>query len=80
MLGPDASAAVHLDRVISYELEILGSHGMAAVDYPAMLDLVTSGRLDPAALVGRTISLDEAGDALMAMDGPTSSGLTVIAF
>ena len=34
-----------MDLVIARELEILGSHGMAAHDYPEMLALVAAGRL-----------------------------------
>jgi alcohol dehydrogenase len=52
---------------------------MAAHDYGAMLASVADGSLDPRRLVGRTISLDEAPAALMAMDGPQPiAGMTVI--
>ena len=36
-----------MTRVIAYELDILGSHGMAATDYPLMLAMVESGVLGP---------------------------------
>ncbi|MGZ4632777.1 MAG: zinc-dependent alcohol dehydrogenase family protein [Actinomycetes bacterium] len=65
-------------RVIALELEIVGSHGMAAHAYPGMLDLVASGRLRPDLLVTRSISLDEAGAALAAMDTANPAGVTVI--
>ena len=79
MLGPDARAPIPMDLVIARELEILGSHGMAAHDYAAMLADISSVRLSPARLVGRTISLDEAPAALMAMNQPQPvSGMTVI--
>ncbi|GAA2142776.1 zinc-dependent alcohol dehydrogenase family protein [Nocardioides koreensis] len=78
LLGKDAVTALPMDRVVAHELEVLGSHGMAAVDYPAMLDLVARGILDPRALVGRVIGLDEAGAALAAMDRPGPPGLTVV--
>jgi alcohol dehydrogenase len=68
--------ALPMSRVIAYELEVLGSHGMAAHAYPPMLDLVTSGVLRPDLLVTRTIGLDEAPAALMAI-GETP-GVTVI--
>ena len=68
MLGDDARTPLPWDLVVARELEIVGSHGMAAADYPAMLDLITAGRLDPRRLVGSVIPLSEAGDALMAMD------------
>ena len=67
-----------MDRVIAQELAILGSHGMPAVDYPAMLDLIASGALDPERLVTRTVGLDEAGVAMAAMDAPTGPGMTII--
>ena len=38
-------------RVAGREIEIIGSHGLAASDMPAILDLVTSGKLDPSLLV-----------------------------
>src|SRR6478672_5399688 len=78
LLGEDAATAMPMDRVLAHELEVIGSHGMAAVDYPAMLDLVEQGLLDPRSLVNRVIGLDEAGAALAAMDRPGPPGLTVV--
>ena len=57
-------ADVPMERVIGLELEVLGSHGMAAHAYPELLDLIVAGRLDPARLITRELSLDDAGDAL----------------
>jgi alcohol dehydrogenase len=69
---------VPMERVIAYELDVLGSHGMAAADYPPLLDLVTSGRLPVAALVQRRITLDEVPAALPALgDGSLGAGVTV---
>lgn len=79
MLGADSATPVPMGRVIAEELEILGSHGMPVRDYPAMLGLVASGRLDVRRLVGRVIGLADAPDALMAMSRPaTTAGLTVV--
>jgi alcohol dehydrogenase len=78
LLGADARTALPMDVVVAHELEVVGSHGMAAVDYPAMLDLVIRGALDPAALVGRVVGLDEAGAALAALDHPGPPGITVV--
>lgn len=55
---------VPLDEVVAGELALLGSHGMAARDYPPMLSLVAAGRLRPQDLVTRELSLEEAGPAL----------------
>lgn len=79
MLGADATAPLPWDLVVARELEVYGSHGMAAAGYPALLAMVADGRLDPAVLIGRTITLDEAPAALMAMDRPApAAGITTI--
>ena len=38
---------VPMARVIAWELDLLGSHGMAAADYPGMMALIEQGRLQP---------------------------------
>jgi alcohol dehydrogenase len=81
LLGADRAAALPWDLVIGRELEIYGSHGMPAVDYPGMLDLICRGILHPELLVGRVIRLEDAPAALMGMDAPAPvhGGTTVIA-
>ena len=70
---------VPMHRVIGKELAILGSHGMAAADYPAMLERIAAGELRPDLLIGRTIALEDAPGALAAMDQPQPvAGMTVI--
>ena len=69
---------IPMDRVIAWELDVLGSHGMAAVDYPAMLALVEDGSLQPQRLVERTIGLTEAGELLPRFDSAPVAGITVI--
>lgn len=78
MLGDHAKPPVPMAKVIGWELEILGSHGMQAHRYGAMLDMVRSGKMDPSRLVGSQISLDEAPKALMQMDQFQGVGATVI--
>ncbi|TJZ82877.1 zinc-dependent alcohol dehydrogenase family protein [Paracoccus hibiscisoli] len=78
MLGEHAAPAIPMPRIVGQEIEILGSHGMQAHRYGAMLDMVASGRLDPARLVGDRIALADAPAALMAMDRFRSVGATVI--
>ncbi|MEU5654564.1 zinc-dependent alcohol dehydrogenase family protein [Streptomyces sp. NPDC047737] len=65
-------------RVIGLELEILGSHGMAAHDYPPMMDMVLAGTLRPDLLVTSTIPLDAAPAALAAMGTALGAGVTII--
>ncbi|MFJ9560648.1 zinc-dependent alcohol dehydrogenase family protein [Streptomyces fuscichromogenes] len=76
--SPDGNTAVPLARAIALELELLGSHGMAAHAYPAMLGLVRAGVLRPDLLVTSTIALDAAPAALAAMGGARAAGVTVI--
>jgi alcohol dehydrogenase len=79
LLGEASRPPLPMDLVLTHELEIYGSHGMAAHEYPAMLALVESGALAPERLIGAVIGLAEAPAALMAMDSPaTTPGLTVV--
>jgi alcohol dehydrogenase len=77
--GSASTPPIPMDLVIAQELEIYGSHGMAACDYPPMLSLVAGQALRPGLLVGEVIGLEDAGTALAAMDEPpTAAGMTVI--
>lgn len=78
MLGEHTTPQVPMSKVIAYELEILGSHGMQAHRYGAMLDMVRTGKLQPERLIGKEISLGESVDALMNMDRFEGAGVTVI--
>ncbi|MBU6244103.1 MAG: zinc-dependent alcohol dehydrogenase family protein [Actinomycetales bacterium] len=71
-------ATVPMHRVIGLELSILGSHGMAARDYPQMLALVADGTCDPLRLVTRRIGLDEVPAALAGMATHPHPGVTII--
>lgn len=80
LLGTDATPPLPMDRVIAHELELYGSHGMAAHEYPAMLALIEDGTLAPHRLIGARLGLDDAGAALAAMGRPAATpGITIIA-
>jgi D-arabinose 1-dehydrogenase-like Zn-dependent alcohol dehydrogenase len=78
LLGDQARTALPMDLVISRELEIYGSHGMAAHEYPAMLEAVADGRLHPERLVGTVVPFLQGTQVLAAMDRPGGPGLTVL--
>ena len=79
LLGDDAEPPLPMGVVIAHELEIHGSHGMAARDYPPMLELIAGGALQPDRLVGRVVGLDQAAAALVALGSPpTTAGMTVV--
>lgn len=69
---------VPMARVIAWELDVLGSHGMAAADYPPMMGLIRSGALQPQRLVERTIGLEEAAALLPVFDRARVAGMTII--
>lgn len=78
LLRDDAWTALPMDRVVAWELSVHGSHGMAAHEYPAMLAAIADGRLAPSSLVGRTVGLDDAADALAGLARPGAGGMTVV--
>jgi alcohol dehydrogenase len=69
---------VAMARAIGWELDLLGSHGMAAADYPGMLALVESGTLRPQELIERIIGLEEAAELLPTLDSAAPAGMTMI--
>ncbi|MDT5398412.1 MAG: alcohol dehydrogenase, partial [Mycobacterium sp.] len=76
--GVGGHPAVPMDRVIAWEIDVLGSHGMASVDYPGMLRLVEAGTLRPQALVERVVGLAEGARLLPLIDTAAPVGVTVI--
>ena len=46
LLGDASTPPLPMDQVVAHELEIYGSHGMAAHEYPAMLALIEDGTLE----------------------------------
>lgn len=75
--SPDGTTPVPLARAIALELEVIGSHGMAAHAYPQMLELVRSGVLRPDLLVTATIPLAAVPSALAGMGTAPGAGVTV---
>ena len=78
MVGDHALAQMPMGRVLSDELEIIGSHGMQAHRYDAMLGMIRSGLLSPADLIGEEIDLEHSIPALMGMDRFDGVGATVV--
>ncbi|WP_328293379.1 zinc-dependent alcohol dehydrogenase family protein [Kineococcus sp. NBC_00420] len=70
--------SVPMDLVIAGELQVLGSHGMAAHDYPRLLALVGSGRFPLAELVTRELPLEAGPRALAEVGAATTAGITVL--
>lgn len=69
---------VPMARVIGWELDVLGSHGMAAADYPAMLALVADGSLRPQDLVTHVVGLDDGAALLPRLADAPRAGMVVV--
>lgn len=80
LLAEQSTPPIPMDAVVAYELEIVGSHGIQAHRYEAMFDMISARKLNPQALIGKIISLEEAPQALSEMDKYAQPGVTVISF
>ncbi|WP_299764922.1 zinc-dependent alcohol dehydrogenase family protein [uncultured Dokdonia sp.] len=78
MTGDHKHPKVPMDRILSDELEIIGSHGMQAHRYPEMLAMIKNGQLHPEQLIERTITLEDAITELPAMNQFKNKGVLVI--
>ena len=78
MTADEHHPPIPMDKVVAHELEIYGSHGIQAYRYPALIEMIESGKLHPEKMVNRTVSLDEAAVELTLMDKFAGTGVTVI--
>lgn len=78
MLGAEQQPPIPMSRVISYELALFGTHGLAAHSYPALLSEIEAGVLAPEKLITRSIGLAEACGALTMMAQQPGVGVTMI--
>jgi alcohol dehydrogenase len=78
LAGDDADPSMPMGRVIGWELEIYGSHGLQAHAYPEMLRLIELGVLDPSRLVTKRAALSEVPDILAAMTTFGTTGIQVM--
>ncbi|MFA9277270.1 MAG: zinc-binding dehydrogenase, partial [Rhodoluna sp.] len=75
-IGDKATVPMHV--VIAKELQLLGSHGMAAAAYPEMLADIAAGIIDPGTFITHRIPLDAVPEALAQMSTGTEPGVTII--
>ncbi|AZZ98861.1 MULTISPECIES: zinc-dependent alcohol dehydrogenase family protein [Pseudoalteromonas] len=78
LMADHAKPNLPMDKVIAQELEIIGSHGMQAYRYEAMLQMILSGKLQPEQLIGRKVDLASSINILTTMDEIRLPGVTVI--
>jgi alcohol dehydrogenase len=78
MVGDDSLPPIPMSLLHGREIELTGSHGMAAHAYPRMLAMVASGKLQPGRLVTSTLTLTEGVDHLSRMHEFPGAGMAVV--
>lgn len=78
MIGDSENPVIPMWHLHAGEIEMHGVHGMPAWQYPAMLEMIVSGRVVPGELVGETLDLEQGARRLMSMDAHPGSGIVVI--
>ena len=78
-LGPHAEPTVPLlESVYSKQISIIGTRGMAASRFSALFKMIADGKVDISRLVTKTVPLEDVGVILAAMDGYSTTGVTVV--
>ena len=78
LVGDDADPSIPMGRVIGWELEIYGSHGLQAHAYPEMLRLIEHGVLDPSRLLTKRVALSDVPEILSSMTTFGTTGIQVM--
>ncbi|MEM4780540.1 MAG: zinc-dependent alcohol dehydrogenase family protein [Halalkalicoccus sp.] len=66
------------DVMVMNEIEFVGSLGMQPTRYDEIFRMVSTGKLDPGAVVSETVSLEETPEKLAAMSDYGTEGIPVI--
>lgn len=77
-LGGRRYPIVPMGVVAAREIDIMGSHGLAASDMPDVLQLVAKGFLDPGRLVEREVNFEQGARAIQEMDKGSPLGITMV--
>ncbi|MXV97581.1 MAG: alcohol dehydrogenase catalytic domain-containing protein [Acidimicrobiaceae bacterium] len=72
------ATALPMATVVAKELEVLGTKGMSARQYPALMELISRTGMDLSLLVSRTMGLDALPEAFEAMADFGASGVAVV--
>ncbi len=66
------------DMILGMELDFVGSSGMAPTQYDEIFRMVSSGQLDPGAVISEEVSLEDTSEKLDAMTDFETFGIPVI--
>jgi D-arabinose 1-dehydrogenase-like Zn-dependent alcohol dehydrogenase len=72
--------AMPIDRIVLMELQLIGTLGMPTAAYPGLVQMVQAGKLDPKALITRTVPLQGASAILEEMTTFQTVGAAVIQY
>ena len=72
------ATALPMATVVAKELEVLGTKGMSARQYPALMELIARSGMDLSLLVSRTMALDDLPEAFKTMADFGASGVAVV--
>ncbi|MGC6452903.1 MAG: zinc-dependent alcohol dehydrogenase family protein [Candidatus Puniceispirillaceae bacterium] len=64
--------------VVAREIDIRGSRGMSPKNFPSIFNMIRSGVVAPASLIGSELSLEEGAELLTRMDSFPGTGVAVI--
>ncbi len=78
LVAQDQPLAFSLSRLIAYEFELIGSHGIQAFRYQAMIDFVLDKKLPLDSMIVQKFSLSEGANFLMKMGKNQHAGVSVI--
>ena len=70
--------AVPTDAMVMQEIEFVGSFGMPPTRYDEIFRMVSTGKLDPSAVVSETVGLEDVSGKLDAMTDFETEGIPVI--
>ena len=78
MKGTKSLSQSILGLMIANELELIGSHGMPAKDFPDVFELILSGKVNPINMIQYRLNLAEGVNFLMNMGKNEHSGVALI--
>ncbi|MFB6298961.1 MAG: zinc-dependent alcohol dehydrogenase family protein [Halobacteriales archaeon] len=70
--------ALPTDFIAMHGIDVLGSRGMPPIRYDELFSLIEAGKIDPGAVVTRTVGIDAVSDRLAAMTDYDTVGIEVV--
>jgi D-arabinose 1-dehydrogenase-like Zn-dependent alcohol dehydrogenase len=76
--GEKGDVSLPVDQIVFKEIQITGSLAMQSFRYPAMLEMVERGRLEPKKLITETLPIEKAFGVIEQMSKFENVGISVI--